>query len=87
MSLLEFRCRVEKGNRIRVPKEVAVFKGMVPGRLYLVSIFSRMGVEGLPFHGRLQRSFRFQIPKVLVESEGIREGDILDVTIQEIERR
>ena len=79
MFLIDFRCRVEKGSRIRVPKNIAVYKGMGPGRMYCVSIFSSEWVDSLEFYGRLQRSFRFQVPRVIVESEGMREGDVLDV--------
>jgi hypothetical protein len=81
-STVTFLARLQAANRVQVPVEVRWRHRLEPGELLSVEVRTLEGFDRETFHVRLQDGWRFTVPNEVVEVLGLKQGEMLRVTLE-----
>ena len=85
LSVLVFKGVVGSQRRVTVPKIYVLTYELWEGEVLSVNLHNRQSYRECTFLARIQRGFRFQIPKVEFEDLKLREGSLVEAHVRKAE--
>jgi len=76
----EFLAKVQKGNRIQVPRLIRWMYRLDPGEILMAEVQAGIG-NYKTFYAQLNRDGRFTVPKIIVEELKVEPGHTVEVTL------